>query len=323
MGLRTSRPLLAEDGYNEDEEEDHDYITEDSDNETESCWRYLIRKLYSILGYQELSVNDINRQSKRKRQQSGDNADDDLKDEEQPSQKMAKIEELFQEIVIVEEGDKVILQEEDKSLPTPSESATNIEEVTPSLEYLDFPLLTDADTISLLSSSLTMLVMRGLPGSGKSTVVSSITRLYPGAVVCSADQYFMTDEGKYEFDASQLKFAHQQSQNMARDACEAGERLVVVDNTGVKRWELVNYFRMAQSFDYTVILLEPRTPWKFNVNQLAIKNNHGVPRYYSSFSYKLQGIFIVDMFWRRRLRSGILYSLCTTAGFFTSPTPSC
>ena len=290
MGLRTSRPLLAEDGYHEEEEgeEEDDTITDDSDTETESCWRYLIRKLYSILGYQELSVNDINRQSKRKREQSGDgdNADDDLEEEKEPSQKMAKIDELLQEIVIVEEGDKVILQEEDKSLPLPppSESTNdaavivNNIEVTPNLEYLDFPLLTDADTISLLSSSLTMLVMRGLPGSGKSTVVSSITRLYPGAVVCSADQYFMTEDGKYEFDASLLKFAHQQSQNKARDACEAGERLVVVDNTGVKRWELVNYFRMAQSFDYTVILLEPRTPWKFNVNQLAIKNTHGVPR---------------------------------------------
>ena len=290
MGLRTSRPLLAEEGYHEEEEgeEEDDTITEDSDTETESCWRYLIRKLYSILGYQELSVNDINRQSKRKREQSGDgdNADDDLEEEKEPSQKMAKIDKLLQEIVIVEEGDKVILQEEDKSLPLPplSESTNdaavivNNIEVTPNLEYLDFPLLTDADTISLLSSSLTMLVMRGLPGSGKSTLVSSITRLYPGAVVCSADQYFMTEDGKYEFDASLLKFAHQQSQNKARDACEAGERLVVVDNTGVKRWELVNYFRMAQSFDYTVILLQPRTPWRFNVNQLAIKNTHGVPR---------------------------------------------
>ena len=51
-----------------------------------------------------------------------------------------------------------------------------------------------------------------------------------------------------------------------------------VDNTGVKRWELVNYFRMAQINFYTVILLEPRTPWRFNVNQLAAKNTHGVPR---------------------------------------------
>ena len=60
MGLRTSRPLLAEDGYHEEEEgeEEDDTITEDSDTETESCWRYLIRKLYSILGYQECLTCD-------------------------------------------------------------------------------------------------------------------------------------------------------------------------------------------------------------------------------------------------------------------------
>ena len=276
MGLRTSRPLLAEDGASDyhdgEEEEDHHDITDNSDNETESCWRYLIRKLYSILGYQELSINDINRQSKRKREE---NADDGRTDETQPSQKMAKIEELLQEIVIA--------VDEDKPLPRPvSDSAKddvlkNTEDPSTNLEYLDHHLLTDGDTISLLSSSLTMVVMRGLPGSGKSTLVSAISRLYPEAVICSADQYFMKD-GKYEFDASLLKFAHQQSQDKARAACEAGERLVVVDNTGVKRWELVNYFRMAQINFYTVILLEPRTPWRFNVNQLAAKNTHGVPR---------------------------------------------
>ena len=85
-------------------------------------------------------------------------------------------------------------------------------------------------------------------------------------------------DGKYEYSSSRLKSAHLQCQDKALGACEAGERLVVVDNTGVKKWELVNYFRMAQLHRYTVILLEPRTPWRFNVEKLAEKNTHGVPR---------------------------------------------
>ena len=270
MGLRTSRPLLAEDGGSghEEEEEDHENINEDSDTETESCWRYMIRKFYSILGYQELSVNDISRQAKRKREKLEDNVDD-LKDEKQPYQKIAKLDESLQEVVIVEEDDN----------PLPKPDASHNIEGGQSLKYLDYSLLTDPDTIHLLSSSLTMVVMRGLPGSGKSTVVSAITRLYPYAVVCSADHYFMKD-GKYEYSSSRedLKCAHLQCQDKALGACETGERLVVVDNTGVKRWELVNYFRMAQLHRYTVILLEPRTPWRFNVGKLAEKNTHGVPR---------------------------------------------
>ena len=182
---------------------------------------------------------------------------------------MAKLDELLQEVVIVEE--------DDKTLPIPDVSQ-NIED-SQSLKYLDYSLLTDPDTIRLLSSSLTMVVMRGLPGSGKSMVVSTITRVYPQAVVCSADHYFMKD-GKYEYSSSRedLKSAHLQCQDKALGACEVGERLVVVDNTGVKKWELLTYFRMAQLHRYTVILLEPRTPWRFNVEKLAEKNTHGVPR---------------------------------------------
>ena len=52
--------------------------------------------MYSMLGYQKLSFNDIKRQAKRKREKLEDN-DDDLKDEKEPSQKMAKLEELLQE----------------------------------------------------------------------------------------------------------------------------------------------------------------------------------------------------------------------------------
>ena len=46
--------------------------------------------MYSMLGYQELSFNDIKRQAKRKCEKLEDN-DDDLKDEKEPSQKMAKL----------------------------------------------------------------------------------------------------------------------------------------------------------------------------------------------------------------------------------------
>ena len=263
MGLRTSKPLLAEDGGSGYEEDDHVDITEDSDTQTESCWRNILRKLYSMLGYQELSFNDIKRQAKRKRDKL---EDEDLKDEKEPSQKMTKSNELLQEVVI-----------EDKLLPIPN--ASQNKEDSQSLKYLDYSLLTDPDTIRLLSSSLTMVVMRGLPGSGKSTVVSTITRVYPHAVVCSADHYFMKD-GKYAYSSSRkdLKSAHLQCKKKALGACEVGERLVVVDNTGVKKWELLTYFRMAQLHRYTVILLESRTPWRFNVEKLAEKNTHRVPR---------------------------------------------
>ena len=96
--------------------------------------------------------------------------------------------------------------------------------------------------------------------------------------VCSADTFFTTEEGEYLFDASQLKAAHEQSQAAARAACEASTNVVIVDNTGVRRWELVAYFKLAQAHNYSVILVEPRTPWKLDVKELATRNSHGVDR---------------------------------------------
>ena len=41
-----------------------------------------------------------------------------------------------------------------------------------------------------------------------------------------------------------------------------GENLIVVDNTNVKRWEMVHYYQLAERYRYAVLLVEPRTPWR-------------------------------------------------------------
>ena len=47
-----------------------------------------------------------------------------------------------------------------------------------------------------------LILLRGLPGSGKSTFANLL-----GGIHVEADQYFMQD-GEYKFDASKLKQAH-------------------------------------------------------------------------------------------------------------------
>ena len=59
------------------------------------------------------------------------------------------------------------------------------------MEFMDFPFLRDEAALSYVTSALTMFVMRGLPGSGKSTVVSVLLRTFPGAQVRSVTiKYF-------------------------------------------------------------------------------------------------------------------------------------
>ena len=48
-----------------------------------------------------------------------------------------------------------------------------------------------------------MFIMRGLPGSGKSTIVRHIRDKYQpitDVVVCSADDYFLQEDGNYNYD---------------------------------------------------------------------------------------------------------------------------
>lgn len=53
-----------------------------------------------------------------------------------------------------------------------------------------------------------MVIMRGVPGCGKSTIVKHLMKVFDTNCVCSADQYFMKN-GTYNYDRSKIKDAHQ------------------------------------------------------------------------------------------------------------------
>ncbi|GBN83399.1 NEDD4-binding protein 2-like 1 [Araneus ventricosus] len=117
-----------------------------------------------------------------------------------------------------------------------------------------------------------LIVLRGLPGSGKSTLAK---KLKSSGVVCSTDDYFYKN-GKYLFDVSLLKSAHLWNQERTRDLVSKNVTPVIIDNTNTKAWEMLPYVKMGKDFDYEVIILEPDTPWKFQPQELAIRNKHNV-----------------------------------------------
>ena len=51
-----------------------------------------------------------------------------------------------------------------------------------------------------------LTLVRGLPGSGKSTFANWIWNEY---AVCEADKFFYDKEGNYNFDAIKLREAHE------------------------------------------------------------------------------------------------------------------
>ncbi|MFH0874171.1 MAG: AAA family ATPase [Candidatus Komeilibacteria bacterium] len=97
------------------------------------------------------------------------------------------------------------------------------------------------------------IIMRGLPGSGKSHVASWLARKFQ-AVIASADDYFW-QAGRYCFDPAQLSQAHAACHATFSGALASGQS-VIVDNTASQLWEYEHYFQEAQARGYRVIIVE-------------------------------------------------------------------
>lgn len=117
-----------------------------------------------------------------------------------------------------------------------------------------------------------LILMRGLPGSGKSSLAQSLDGL-----VLSTDDFF-TKKGVYKFNIRAVGIAHGWNQKRAQKAMESGEELVIIDNTNIQAKEMKPYARMAKEFGYEIEIMEANTPHQFDVDKLAQYNKHNVPK---------------------------------------------
>jgi predicted kinase len=118
----------------------------------------------------------------------------------------------------------------------------------------------------------TLFIMRGLPGSGKSTLAQQL-----GGVVYSTDEFFMVN-GEYCFDVSKLGTFHEMNQRRTEVAMQCREPVIVVDNTNIQSWQMRPYILLADQYGYRVEIKMPDTPWMWDVDVLAERNTHKVPR---------------------------------------------
>ncbi|KAJ0403490.1 hypothetical protein ATCC90586_007034 [Pythium insidiosum] len=134
------------------------------------------------------------------------------------------------------------------------------------------------------TGSSQVVILRGVPGSGKSSLGREIATIAHdrGAetVVCSADLHFETPRG-YVFDPKELTRAHERAQASFADAISGiGKRrakIVVVDNTNTQRWEYETYENAARQANCGVHILEMRCPDVPTCLRMAQRNSHGVP----------------------------------------------
>ena len=126
-----------------------------------------------------------------------------------------------------------------------------------------------------MAQSKFLVILRGLPGTGKSTYVK---KHYDDAYICSADSFFVNEEGKYEFVNWKLPQAHQYCFHLFIEAVINGKEMIVIDNTNTCIWEYENYIFLAGKLGYQTKIVRMHFE-KSDIPLLANRNIHNVPKF--------------------------------------------
>ena len=121
-----------------------------------------------------------------------------------------------------------------------------------------------------------LILVRGLPGSGKTRLASIIASLSipecPISVSTFATDDFFMANGEYKFNQGKLSDYHIKNQNAVekqmQSAIEGGayydlpvNDLIIVHNTFTQSWEKETYYELADTYGYTV-------------TSVVVENNH-------------------------------------------------
>lgn len=100
-----------------------------------------------------------------------------------------------------------------------------------------------------------LILLRGLPGSGKTTLakVLSENNTYP---VFSVDDYFTNElTGEYIFNFKDNHLAYKQCEALTKDAMKQQISKIFVHNTFTMDWELEPFFKLASAFNYKLFVM--------------------------------------------------------------------
>lgn len=134
-----------------------------------------------------------------------------------------------------------------------------------------------------------VIVLRGLPGAGKSTWLKKNA---PLAEVCSADKFFEDADGTYNFDPKKLSEAHGYCMGRFHGLITNKAPLIAVDNTNLRARDFRWYCDLALDNGYKLEIVTLLVP----TDVAASRCTHGVPKEnYAGLAERLKNLLPADL----------------------------
>lgn len=103
------------------------------------------------------------------------------------------------------------------------------------------------------SSEKVLLIIRGVPGAGKSTIAFSLVQSGLFQDYYEADMYFETPDG-YKYNKAKIKEAHEWCYKKVKQAMENGYN-TIVSNTSTEQWQYQKYIDLAKELGYNIQIM--------------------------------------------------------------------
>lgn len=98
-----------------------------------------------------------------------------------------------------------------------------------------------------MEGTQSIIILRGAPGSGKTTIARYLKKrnyMNVSWMIVSADDYFTSETGRYQYDATQIQAAHNWCFSLYCRFVDSGKN-VILDNTNHQLSEYVKYIKFA------------------------------------------------------------------------------